>query len=112
MDSKKLLAALFFILPGFAFAECSSNACNDVKVEEMQIATSGIVWIQTGGNEALLASSVCTPDSGIFIKLDTSTNGGKNIYSALLSAQAQSKNVSIKVTNGVTPCQVEYINAK
>lgn len=90
------------------FADCAAGSCNNVNIQAMQIVSDGNVYIQTDGIESSLN---CRPEANVFLKLNTNTNGGKNIYSALLSAQARGKAVDIRVIDNISPCEVVYINA-
>lgn len=90
------------------FADCTGGSCVSVKVQSMQVSSDGIIYIQTSGNELSLN---CQPEASVFLKLKANTDGGKNIYSALLSAQARDKFVDIRIVDNVSPCEVTYINA-
>ena len=91
-------------------AECSGVACIDVKIQDMEIHTyDTIVWVQTTGTETSLS---CTPQSSVFIKLDTSTDGGKNVFASLLSIQAQDAVTDIRIHDNVDPCTIAYVRSK
>lgn len=106
---KNLLSIIGLIaITSSAFADCTAGSCNGVKIQAMQIGSDGIIYIQTNGNESLLN---CTPEANVFLKLKANTDGGKNIYSALLSAQAREKVVDIRIIDNVSPCEVLYVNA-
>jgi hypothetical protein len=104
---KKLFGLFAVLASNVVFADCGSNYCGFVKITEMHVVYDGTVWIATSGNEANITN--CTPQSSLFIKVDTTTVGGKNIYSALLSAQARDKNVQVRTMDNVSPCQVHYV---
>ena len=102
----KILLVLFAIfISNSVFAECGGNNCNFVKITEMHVFYDGTVWVATTGTETNLTN--CTTSSSM-IKVDTTTVGGKNIYSALLSAQARDKNVQLRTMDNTNPCQVHY----
>lgn len=103
---KKLVGLAALFVSDLVFADCGPNYCMAVKVQEMHVVYEGSVWVGTTGNEANLTN--CTPNSGL-IKIDTGTTGGKNIYSALLSAQARDKNIQVRTMDNVSPCQVHYV---
>lgn len=102
----KILLMFAIFVSGSVFADCGGNNCSYVKITEMHVVYEGSVWIGTSGNEANITN--CTPNSSL-IKIDTTTAGGKNIYSALLSAQARDKDVQVRTMDNVNPCQVHYV---
>ena len=101
-------AILLTALSSFVYADCTGGSCTSVKVESMQIDLSGVIYIQTNGNEAALN---CRPEAGVFLKLKATTDGGKNIYSGLLSAQARDQRVDVRIIDNVSPCEVSYVTA-
>jgi hypothetical protein len=108
---KWVICNILLILPVMSYAECGSNFCENVKIQEMQVTYDGIVWIQTTGTETNLQN--CVPQGGSitpFIKVDANTSGGKNLYSALLSAQARDKSFLVRTRDGVSPCEIHYIS--
>ncbi len=107
---KNIIACLFMLtVPVVANANCATGSCTDVKIQEMQVVSDGVVYIQTSGIEAALN---CTPESGVFIKLNATTDGGKIIFSSLLASQQANKNVNIRIIDNVSPCQVVYVSVK
>jgi hypothetical protein len=91
-------------------AECSGHSYNDIKVQEMQVnADDAIVWVQTTGTESSLN---CTPQAGVFLKLDTGSVGGKNVFSTLLSTQARDSLINIRTGDNVSPCRIVYVVPK
>lgn len=101
-----IASAVLLFLPVISHAECGGNYCENVKVQEMQVSYEGIIWMQTTGTEANLN---CGPQNG-FVKIDANTNGGKNLYSALLSAQARDKAIFVKTKDGVSPCEIHFVS--
>lgn len=109
--STSVIAVLVLLLCATSHAECGSNFCENVKIQEMQVTYDGIVWIQTTGTETNLQN--CVPQGGSvtpFIRVDANTIGGKNLYSALLSAQARDKSFLVRTRDGVSPCEIHYIS--
>jgi hypothetical protein len=104
----KLIAGLLGLLVAFASAaDCASNMCSDVYVD--QIYVEGVIdnWIRTSGTETSL--SVCTPDSGVYLWLDGAAAQKKEVLALLMMAYAMDKPVSIKVTNGARGCHISYV---
>lgn len=107
---KNIVAGVFLLaMPAISYAQCSAGSCIDVKVQEMQVGTDGVVYIQTTGTETGLS---CAPESNVFIKLNATTDGGKIVFSSLLAAQTAGKNVNVRIVDGVNPCQVSYVTVK
>lgn len=106
MKSKIMWFGCLLFISFDAMAECSNTKCNDVKIKEMHVFSDGTVWLGTTGTETNLTN--CTTQSSL-IKLDTTTGGGKNIYSALLAAQARDQSVQVRTMDNVNPCQIVYI---
>lgn len=110
MAYKKIsVLTILMLLSVVVYAECAGVMCGDVKVQSMQVDAGGTVWIQTTGTEANLD---CTPNSGIFIKLDGSASGGKNVYSGLLAYKLADKALNIRVIDNSNPCELAYIVTK
>ena len=106
---KRLFAVIgLIVLSSSVYADCTGGSCVSVKIESMQIESSGIVYIQTNGSETALN---CRPEVGVFLKLKANTDGGKNIYSGLLSAQARDQRVDLRIIDNVSPCEVSYVTA-
>jgi hypothetical protein len=106
---KRLMALIGLVLVSSSvYADCSGGACISVKIDSMQIESSGIVYIQTTGSETALN---CKPEVGVFLKLKANTDGGKNIYSGLLSAQARDQRVDVRIIDNLSPCEVSYVTA-
>lgn len=106
---KKICLIIVMFFAKSVFAECDSNSCDSVKINEMHVFYDGAVWVGTSGTESNLTN--CTSSSSL-IKVETATTGGKNIYSALLSAQARDKEVWIRTMDNVIPCQAHYVVVK
>lgn len=107
MRKRQLYVCALWLVSIEAVSECMPTYCSAVKIQEMQVDHSGVVWIQTTGAETNLTN--CVPESSVFIKVDTASTGGKNIYSALLSAQARDKAIKIRTMDNVNPCQAHYV---
>lgn len=105
---KRLILSLFLSAWSvLAFGQCSSGGCDNVQIHEIQVnVDDGFVWVQTTGTETSLN---CTPEAGVFLKLDTSSQGGKNAYAALLSVQARGKTADFRIQDNVSPCRIVYI---
>lgn len=101
-----LLTLVVSIWAGPAFAGCSGEYCNDVYVDQLYVEASGGIWLQTSGTETALS---CTPDSGIFLRLAIGNEGLKNIYAALLAAQAAGRKVHVRIIGGSSPCSISYV---
>ena len=111
MNIKKQVIVLSSLLlfSAHAISECSGIACADVKVLNMQVDIDGTVWIQTTGDETKLN---CTPNSGVYLKLNGNTSGGKNIYSGLLAYKMAEKNLVFRIVENTNPCELSYIVTK
>lgn len=102
-----VISAALLLLPVISQAECGGNYCENVKVQEMQVSFDGLVWIKTTGTAANIQN--CVSQNG-FLKVDANTNGGKNLYSALLSAQARDKPIFVKTKDGASPCEIHFVS--
>lgn len=91
---------------GSAYAACQALGCFDVYIDELYPEAAGGVWVQTSGNETL---ANCTANSGVFLRLDSTTAGFKEIYATLLAAQLSDKKVSLRIAEGSNPCTVVYV---
>jgi hypothetical protein len=104
--SKYAMATLAVAVPFAANADCSATGCYNVFVDQIQMTSTGNVWIQTSGTETL---ADCTPDSGILLQVAVSNPHMKEIYSLLLAAQLADKLVGIVINQGTSPCTVAYV---
>lgn len=89
-----------------AFAECMPAGCYDVYIEELYPEATGGVWIQTSGNETL---ADCVSQAGVFLRLNASAVGFKEIYATLLAAQLADKRVTLRITPSSNPCAVASV---
>jgi hypothetical protein len=94
-----------------ALADCSGVMCTSVHVEAINAETSELsaahdVWVQTTGLESALS---CTPDSGVWMKLNMEKPGSKEVYAMLLTAFTTDKLVNIRVVQGSTNCLIAYV---
>jgi hypothetical protein len=103
---KYAMVTLAVAVPFSANADCSATGCYNVLLDQIQMTSTGNVWIQTSGTETL---ADCTPDSGIFLQVPVSNTHMKEIYSMLLAAQLADKFVNIIVNQGTSPCTVSYV---
>jgi hypothetical protein len=106
MKNNWLLVALLAFSTN-TYAECAVGTCAEVKITQMQIDVAGVVFVETSGTETLLN---CSPEAGIYLKLNTTAQGGKNIYAALLATQARDQIVKIRVIDNVSPCEITYVS--
>lgn len=90
-----------------AKADCFGHICLNVSIESFFITNTGDIYVATGGDESVLD---CTALQGTYLKLDTTDAGAKNLYSALLTAQATSRNVNIRTETGSAGCRILYID--
>ena len=110
MYQKLMLIFLSCLVSMAALAECSDVYCDDVSVLKMQVNSyDSVVWVQTTGTESNLN---CTPNSGVYLWLDTSTVGGKNVYSALLAYKMSGQNMGVRLEENSNPCKILYVEAQ
>jgi len=108
-DTLRRTLFVFFstvVLTATAFAECSALGCWSVHVEELYPEAGGGAWIKTSGNETL---ANCTANSGVYLRLDGTEPGYKEIYATLLAAQLSDKMVNIRIQEGSGNCRVLYV---
>ena len=109
------LKVRFLVLIGFTLvsvvghADCNGGACSNITIEEMQVQSDGRIFVQTSGDETALN---CTPEANVFLRLDGSTEGGKNIYSALLTSHTQDEALNIRIIDNQNPCQITHVTVK
>lgn len=101
---KFVLLILVISVTNVASADCASNGCWDVYIEQLYIRNSGKNLIQTSGDETKLN---CNADSGKFLELPLSGNN-KEMLSALLAAQMANKKVGLRIIEN-SNCEVAYI---
>ncbi|MFT5594556.1 MAG: hypothetical protein ACI8SR_002947 [Oceanicoccus sp.] len=89
-----------------SLAECASTGCTDVSIDMLYVTTSGVVYINTSGDEKLLG---CAAESGVFTTLMMGSDGSNAVFSTLLAAQASGKNVSVRTQDGSQGCNVLYV---
>jgi hypothetical protein len=107
----KRIIFLFF-LSGWsvAYGQCSGGFCANVQISGMAVdVDDAFVWVQTSGTETSLN---CTPTEGVYLKLDTGTQGGMNVYAALLSVQARGAVATFRIQDNVSPCRVVWVSPK
>jgi hypothetical protein len=103
----RIVASLLALTAGAAaYAECQALGCFSVYIDELYPEAGGGVWVQTSGNETL---ANCTANSGVFLRLDGTTAGFKQMYATLLAAQLADKKVSLRVDEGSNPCTIVYV---
>lgn len=102
-----LIAIACLLGPVTTQADCQATGCYTVSVEQLVMTASNGFWIQTSGTETL---ATCTPDSGVFLYVPSSTAQLKELYATLLAAQLADKLVSIVINQGTNPCSVSYVN--
>jgi hypothetical protein len=105
LGRKLIVAAGSILLATAAAAECTSQGCFEVYVEELYPTAEGGVWVKTSGDETL---ANCTANSNVFLRLNV-TAGYKDIYATLLAAQIADKRVNIRVAEGTNPCTIAYV---
>jgi hypothetical protein len=93
-------------MSSFASAECGALTCVDVYIEELYPEAIGGAWVKTSGNEQLVN---CTADAGIYLRLDGTLAGYKEVYATLLAAQLSEKKVNLRIAEGSNPCKVWYV---
>ena len=102
---------LLLFATGGAFADCGGTqpnvSCIDTQVTELYLQASGSAYVKVNGNMGALP---CSLDGGYITLKGTETNF-KAAYATLLSAQSQSRLVSIRMTADPI-CTVSYIIAK
>jgi hypothetical protein len=91
---------------GYAVAECITQGCWDVYVDEIYPEALGGAWIQTSGDESL---ANCTVSGNTFLRLDNTMAGYKEMYATLLAAQLAEKKVSVRIAEGSNPCKIWYV---
>ncbi len=104
---KSVIIIVLLLLPAITYAGCGGGVCTDVNITEMQIDVGATIYVQTSGVEASLN---CTPQAGVYLKLNGSTDGGRNIYSALLASQTTGKKLKIRILDNVSPCEITYVS--
>lgn len=97
----------YFGIVSSSHAACSGSSCTNVDVDRLYIRPEGDILIDTSGNENVL--SVCTPGEEKYIYLKNEHKNKKEIYATLLSAQLARKKVWIRVSDNISPCQVDYV---
>lgn len=93
-----------------SFAECSSDVCTGITITGIYTygaSSPGFAWITTSGTEALLTT--CTPDSGIFIRVDGQEAKSDWLYSQLLTAFQTNQRLDLRVTGGGGVCRLEHV---
>ena len=106
MVKNALLMLAGLLIAGAAYAECSTQGCSDVYVNELYMTHTAGFYIQTSGTETLAG---CTPDSGVFLYVPGALPRMKELYATLLAAQLAEKKVFIRILEGSNPCTVEYV---
>src|SRR5437868_2381205 len=76
-----------------ADAECGPIACTGY-VDQIFVEANGDLYVRTSGNEAL---ANCVPNSGVFLFLPSGSTKFKEIYALLLTAQAQDRQVTLRI---------------
>jgi len=89
-----------------AIAACADRICSDVTIERLVTATAADSLIMTSGDEANLS---CTPDGGIYLKLDMTATYAQPLYAHILSAQMANRTVSVKLSDTQSVCTIQYI---
>lgn len=96
-----------------ALAECSGNGCTGVRITGLYTYggdSQGYAWITTSGTETNLGN--CTPDSGIFIKVEGGTPKVDWLFAQLLTAYQTQETLSVRTMDGGGVCRVSYIFAQ
>lgn len=110
---KKLIfaATMLVSMASPAFATCTTGLCSNSVIEYLYIKRSnGNVYIKLDDAQATSAILGCTLDSGLYMTLTHGADGSQEIYAALLSAFLNGTPVDrIRIINGSTGCEVDYI---
>ena len=107
MKTRYLLALFLCCFSSVGVAACSGVMCGGISITKMQVnVANSLVWVETDGAELDLD---CAPDSGVFLMLDTSAEGGKNVYSTLLAYKMANKPLNIRVVENSNPCEIMYV---
>lgn len=98
------VAMLATLAASNADAECGPTACTGY-VDQIYVEANGDLYVRTSGNE-LLAN--CTPNSGVFLHLPGGATKFKEIYALLLTAQAQDRQVTLRIIDSSNPCTISW----
>jgi hypothetical protein len=103
---KFALACLGMLAGGQAFADCYTDRCTSVYVDELYVEATGGLWLQTSGTESSLT---CAVNSGVWLRLEPTAAGFKYIYGTLLAAQLAERTVTVRIDSGSNPCSISYV---
>ena len=84
---------------------CASWGCKSV-VTRLYTTASGPVYIGTAYDETL---ANCTPESSVYFTLNMSTANAKEIYASVLAAYTSGKEISLRVIEGSSNCEITYV---
>ena len=104
---KKFIAilGLFISVSVIAAEQCTSWGCVST-ISKLYTTTDGPVYIGTPLNEKL---ANCTPVSGVYFTLNTSSKNAKEIYSSLLAAFMSGKRIALRIKEGSSNCELAYV---
>jgi hypothetical protein len=107
---KITLACLFAVGGGIASvnaAACGPNSCSG-QISLLYVQASGDIYVGMVGG---LAGLNCSPVSGLYTTLYSSSPNVKLIYSTLLSAQMTGRSVTIRIVDGSVGCGITYVTS-
>ena len=103
----RLIFGLILMAASFvANAVCGPTGCANVYVDRLYVNASGVIYVGTSGDEALLS---CSAVSSVYVTLGITEIGANAIYSALLTAQTSNKLVSIRTFDNSVGCNISYV---
>ena len=106
---KKILVGLSIIagLTVSSQAFCDQYGCRQAKITKVYITSDKNVYIGTDGDET---QANCSSVSNIYFTIpDVTSEKGKVMFSAILTAQTTNKKIELRTVDGSDGCQIGYI---
>lgn len=78
---------------------CFGTLCDRVLIERVYLNTSGYLLISTAGTETSLT---CTPASSIYLRVNSSAENYKEIYTMALAARLNGQTITLQMDPAIT----------
>lgn len=106
---KVIAGALAMVVPQLAAAACNTYSCR-APITSLYINGS-FVWVELAISDSDRSTINCALAEGIYFSLPETNPRFREIYAALVSAQARGTDVKLRVITGSPNCEVVYLMA-
>ena len=100
-----LILGIFTSTHLLAANQCASWGCK-AKISVLYTSVNGSIYIGTPFDEK---AANCTPVAGVYFTLNANGITAKEVYSSLLAAYMSGKEISLRIVEGSSNCELAYV---